>query len=76
VAGDFEGVVDLIVDEVMFCDVGGFGIVDSVVGSCFGLEGFFCVIEEVWEVFEDYLVEFEEFIDVGNVVIVLVWILG
>src|SRR6476620_1993916 len=71
-AGDYEAVIAQLSDDVESTDSGGLG----VAGTRHGPAGFLRSIEEALEAFEDYHVEPEDFIDVGEIVAVPVRISG
>jgi ketosteroid isomerase-like protein len=75
-AGDPEGAAGLFADDAEIADAGGLGVTDTATGTRRGPEGFLRITEETVEVFEDYRVETEEFIDVGDAVVVAVRISG
>jgi len=75
-AGDLAGVAALFSADAETPDAGGLGVAGTATGTRRGPEGFLRANEEVLEAFEDYRVEAEEFIDVGNAVIVPVRISG
>ena len=76
VAGDLEGVAALFSTNAELADAGGLGVAGTAAGTRHGPEGFLRANEEVLEAFEDYRVEPEEFIDVGEAVVVPVRISG
>jgi uncharacterized protein len=75
-AGDLEGVSALFSADSELADIGGLGLAGTAAGTRHGPEGFFRATEEALEAFEDYRVEAEDFIDVGEAVVVPVRISG
>jgi len=74
--GDLEGVAALFSDDAELADAGGLGVAGTATGTRYGPEGFLRATDETLEAFEDYRVEPEEFIDVGNAVVAQVRISG
>lgn len=74
--GDLAGVAALFAEEAEMPGAGGLGIEGTGAGTVQGPEGFLRAIEETVDIFEDYVVETEQFIDSGNAVIVEVRISG
>ena len=75
-AGDFEAVAELLAEDAELPDTAGLGLADSSPGTRHGPEGFLRAIEESQELFDDYGVEPEGFLDAGESVIVPVHISG
>ena len=75
-AGDLEALMGLISPDAELADAGGLGVTGTAAGTRRGPEGFLRATEEVLESFEDYRVQPEDFIGVGDAVIVPVQISG
>ncbi len=75
-AGDIEGVATLFAEEAELADTGGLGIAGTAAGTRYGPEGFIRASADTQEAFDDYRVEPQEFIDVGEAVVVLVRVTG
>lgn len=75
-AGDYEGVAALMSTEAKLPDGGGLGLAGTAAGTRYGPEGFLRGSEDVLEAFEDYQVEPEDYIAVGEAVVVPVRISG
>ncbi len=74
-AGDLDGVAALVSPEADVAGGGGLGI-EGTMGIRHGPQGMLQAMQEALEAFEDYRVEVEEIIDMGEVVIAAVLISG
>jgi uncharacterized protein len=74
--GDVEGVAALFSSDADVADAGGLGIAGTAAGRRTGPAGFLQATVDVNEVFDDYTVEAEEFIDAGDSVVVAVRLSG
>lgn len=74
--GDLAGVAGLFADEAELADLGGIGVAGTGAATRYGPDGFPQSAAEALEAFEDYRVEAEEFVDVGDAVVVPVRISG
>ena len=74
--GNIDAVAELFTEDAEIADAGGLGIAGTAAGVRHGPEGFRRVVEETMDVFEDFEVETEEFLDTGDAVVVPVRITG
>jgi ketosteroid isomerase-like protein len=75
-AGDLAGVAALFATDAELADGGGLGVAGTAAGTRRGPEGFLKAAAEPLEAFDDYQVEAEDFIAVGEAVLVPVRITG
>jgi ketosteroid isomerase-like protein len=75
-AGELEALSTLIAHDADTPDAGGLGLTETAGGVRRGPEGFLRAIEDVTEIFDDYRVEAEKFVDAGDAVVVSVRISG
>jgi ketosteroid isomerase-like protein len=75
-ARDLEALLSLFDSEAETRDAGGLGISETAGGYRHGPQGFLLATKETLEVFDDYRVEPEELIDVGDTVVAQVRIVG
>jgi uncharacterized protein len=75
-AGDLQGVAGLFANDAEVTGAGGLGVAGTATSTRYGPEGFLRSAEEALEAFEDYRSEAEEFIDVGEAVVVRVRVSG
>ncbi len=75
-AGDVEGAAALFSQDAELADGGGLGVADTAAGTLQGPDGFLRSVGESLEVFADFHLETDDFIDAGDAVIALVRISG
>jgi ketosteroid isomerase-like protein len=75
-AGDLEGVAALFCSEADLARAGGLGLEDSGGERRSGPDGFISASRELLDIFDDYRIDPENFIDTGEAVIVPVLISG
>ena len=67
IAGDFEGVAQMMSDDAVIADAAGLGRMGTRVGP----KGWLAGLGEMQEAFADYSVEIQEFIDAGEEAVVV-----
>jgi ketosteroid isomerase-like protein len=75
-AGDLASVADLFSPTAELADGGGLGVAGTAVSTLLGPEGFLRSASESTEVFADFHVETDDFIEAGDAVIAVVRIFG
>jgi uncharacterized protein len=75
-AGDLEAVAALFSSDAELADAGGLGVAGSAAGTRRGPDGFLRAVQETLDVFDDYRVEAEDFIEADDAVVVPVRISG
>jgi uncharacterized protein len=74
--GDLHSIAALFAEDAKLAGGGGLGVTGTTEGTRTGPLGFIRAVEEVLEAFDDYTVRAENFIDVGDTVVVEVVISG
>jgi ketosteroid isomerase-like protein len=74
--GQLEELAALFSFDADLADAGGLGIAGTAAGRRIGPAGFLQAVAEAREAFDDYTVEAEDFIDVGDSVVVVARISG
>jgi uncharacterized protein len=74
--GELDAVAALFSTDADLADTGGLGIAGTAAGRRIGPAGFLRATGDATEVFDDYTVEAEEFIDAGDSVVVMARVSG